>query len=172
MIMADATKSRWSFGLVIEQFAPIVLAVGCALAIYWLAPAIIANFERENGWQVASLYGAIFNWSAIQTGFAFGVYGFVVGKNDGFVQEIRDKLAMRRFLAYVRRANIGGFLLTITSLPLTIANPPIASAATPMFFVVLGWFALFVWTFLAFLRVAYGFGKLSSVRDQPEFYGA
>ncbi|WP_324741348.1 hypothetical protein U8326_15445 [Tsuneonella sp. CC-YZS046] len=170
--MAEAAKRRKSLGLIVEQYAPLVLSVGSSIAIYVLAPAIIAKFEPTDGWQVSSLYGAIFNWSAIQTGFAFGVYGFVVGKNDGFVQEIRDKLAMRRFLAYVRRANIGGFVLTVMSLPLTIANPPISDPQSPMFFVVLGWFGLFLWTFLAFLRVAYGFGKLSSVRDQPEFYGA
>jgi hypothetical protein len=63
-------------------------------------------------------------------------------------------------------------MLTVTSLPLTIANPPITTAYSLIFFIVLAWFALFVWTFLAFLRVAYGFGKLSSVRDKPEFYGA
>lgn len=165
-------KRRKSFGLLIEQFGPLALSAGSVIAIYILAPAIIAKFEPTDGWQISSLYGAIFNWSAIQTGFAFGVYGFVVGKNDGFVQEIRDKLAMRRFLGYVRRANIGGFALTVLSLPLTIANPALVSQHSLVFLLVLAWFGLFLWTFLAFLRVAYGFGKLSSVRDQPEFYGA
>ena len=88
------------------------------------------------------------------------------------VQEIRERLAMRRFLGYVRRANIGGFLLSIISLPLTIASPPISNSDTAFFMGLIVWFSLFVWTFLAFLRVAYGFGHLSSVRDQPEFYGA
>ncbi len=100
-----APIKRKSVGLLIEQFSPLVIAAGCALAIYLLAPSVIAKFQADNGWQVSSLYGAVFNWSAIQTGFAFGVYGFVVGKNDGFVQEIRERLAMRRFLGYVRRAN-------------------------------------------------------------------
>lgn len=170
--MAESTKPRKKASLVIEQYAPIILTVVFALAIYLSAPAIIAKFEPTDGWQVSSLYGAVFNWSAIQTGFAFGVYGFVVGKNDGFVQEIRDKLAMRRFLSYVRRANVGGFVLTVTSLPLTIANPAISDRHSVLFFVLIAWFCLFLWTFMAFLRVAYGFGKLSSVRDQPEFYGA
>ncbi len=161
-----------SLGLLVEQFAPLVLSAGFAVVIYFFAPSIIEKFEIENGWQVSSLYGAVFNWSAIQTGFAFGVYGFVVGKNDGFVQEIREKLAMRRFLGYVKRANIGGFALTVTSLPLTITNPALSDHKSLLFLIVLGWFSLFLWTFLAFLRVAYGFGKLSSVRDQPDFYGA
>jgi hypothetical protein len=171
--MVDSIQSRRkSIGLLVEQLGPLVLSAGCALAIYFFAPSIISKFQIENGWQVSSLYGAIFNWSAIQTGFAFGVYGFVVGKNDGFIKEIREKLAMRRFLGYVRRANIGGFVLTVTSLPLTVANPELSNPKSLLFLIVLAWFSLFLWTFLAFLRVAYGFGKLSSVRDQPEFYGA
>jgi hypothetical protein len=172
MPMAESPRRRKSLGLVIEQFAPLAISAACAIAIYVLAPSIIAKFKAPAGWQVSSLYGAVFNWSAIQTGFAFGVYGFVIGKNDGFVQEIRDRLAMRRFLGYVRRANIGGFLLTIASLPLAITNPTISESNSPLFFAILTWFCLFLWTFLAFLRVAFGFGKLSSVRDQPEFYGA
>lgn len=170
--MAEPVRRRKTLALLIEQYGPIFLTVASALAIYIFAPTIIARFDPSGGWQVSSLYGAVFNWSAIQTGFAFGVYGFVVGKNDGFVKEIREKLAMRRFLAYVRLANVGGFALTVMSLPLTIANPSIRDQNSTVFFVVLAWFGLFVWTFLAFLRVAYGFGKLSSVRDQPEFYGA
>jgi hypothetical protein len=170
--MAEPLGRRKSLGLLFEQFAPLIISAGCALAIYIMAPSIIAKFQLSDGWQVSNLYGAVFNWSAIQTGFAFGVYGFVVGKNDGFIQEIRDKLAMRRFLGYVRRANVGGFALTVASLPLTIINPAISNPNSPLFFVIVAWFCLFLWTFLAFLRVAYGFGHLSSVRDQPEFYGA
>ena len=170
--MAENTRPRPTLGLLIEQFSPLVISALCALAIYLQAPEIIAKFKPLDGWQVSSLYGAVFNWSAIQTGFAFGVYGFVVGKNDGFVQEIRDKLAMRRFLGYVRRANVGGFVLTVASLPLTIVNPAISKPNSLLFFIIVAWFCLFLWTFMAFLRVAYGFGKLSSVRDQPEFYGA
>src|SRR4051812_5864649 len=86
MLMAESAKRRKTFGLVVEQYGPLGISAGCALAIYLLAPSIVAKFTPEGGWQASSLYGAVFNWSAIQTGFAFGVYGFVVGKNDGFVQ--------------------------------------------------------------------------------------
>lgn len=162
-----------SLGLFVERFGPLLLSFACILAIHLNAHSIVERFKPGNdGWQVSSLYGAVFNWSAIQTGFAFGVYGFVVGKNDGFIQEVRELLAMKRFLGYVKRANVGGFLLTITSLPLTIANPKLVVPGSPSFILVLLWFGLFIWSFLAFLRVAYGFGHLSSVRDKPEFYGA
>jgi hypothetical protein len=170
--MAESPRRRKSLGLMAEQYGPLAASAACALAIYIVAPSIIAKFRVSGGWQVSSLYGAVFNWSAIQIGFSFGVYGFVAGKNDGFVQEIRERLAMHRFLGYVRRANIGGFALTVASLPLAIVNPPISDPRSLLFLVIVVWFSLFLWSFLAFLRVAYGFGRLSSVRDQPEFYGA
>lgn len=110
MLMAKSGAPRNGIALAIERFAPLGVSVACMVAIYAIAPAVIAKFQATNGWQISSLYGAVFNWSAIQTGFAFGVYGFVVGKNDGFVQEIRDMLAMRRFLGYVKRANVGASL--------------------------------------------------------------
>ena len=153
------------------MFAPALLAAAVMILLYVKGPTIASNFGANGDWQASSLYGAVFNWSAIQTGFAFGVYGFVVGKNSGFIKEIRDVKPMKRFLGYVKRANVGGFLLTIASLPLTITNPPV-SGSGPLFAAIVAWFGLFVWTFAAFLRVAYGFGHLSSVRDKPEFYGA
>lgn len=170
--MVESQQNRSGIGLIIERVGPLGISAASIVLIVCYADEIVAQFQASDGWQVASLYDAVFNWSAIQTGFAFGVFGFVVGKNDGFIQEIRDMLAMKRFLGYVRRANIGGFTLTIFSLPLTIANPNISATDSVMFFFVVAWFGLFVWTFFAFLRVAYGFGHLSSVRDQPEFYGA
>lgn len=170
--MVEIIPQKKGVALGLERFGPLgIAALGIAL-IYFNAPSIIAKFVAEDGWEISNLYSAVFNWSAIQTGFAFGVYGFVAGKSDGFVEAVRDTLAMRRFMGYVKRANIGGFLLTIFSLPLTIANPSVSSADSTWFFILLIWFGLFVWTFLAFLRIAYNFGHLSSVRDQPEFYGA
>ena len=170
--MVDIVPQKSGFALGVERYGPLVLSAFCMVLIYFYGPLIVAKFAAVDGWDISSLYGAVFNWSAIQTGFAFGVYGFVVGKSDGFIKEIRDTLAMRRVMGYVKRANIGGFLLTIFSLPLTVSSPLISGTHTVWFFVLLIWFGLFVWTFLAFLRIAYNFGHLSSVRDQPEFYGA
>lgn len=169
--MVDPILKRQGIALAFEMLSPLALALGAMVAIYVYAPEIASNFAPSGTWQAASLYGAVFNWSAIQTGFAFGVYGFVMGKSSGFIAEIRDERPTKRFMGYVKRANIGGFLLTILSLPLTIVNPPVTGQGVS-FFLVVAWFGLFVWTFAAFLRIAYGFGHLSSVRDQPEFYGA
>jgi hypothetical protein len=159
------------FWLAVERFGPLALTIGAMAGIYFEATTIVALIVASK-WQVANLYTAVFTWSAIQTGFAFGVYGFVAGRSEGFIPEIRDTIAMKRFLGYVKRANIGGFLLTIVSLPLTIINPSPAPQGSLQFFAILVWFGLFVWTLLAFLRIAYSFGHLSSIRDQPAFFGA
>lgn len=169
--MVEVMPPRRGFWLAVERWGPLALTALSLLAIYHNSTCILAQFSASK-WQASSLYSAIFNWSAIQTGFAFGVYGFVIGRSEGFIPAVRETKAMQRFLGYVRRANIGGFALTVLSLPLTVTNPSLAPAGSIGFWVVFCWFGLFVWTFLAFLRIAYSFGKLSSVRDQPAFYGA
>lgn len=170
MAMADLLPQRNGLALAIERYGPLAVSAACVAACYFATPTLIERFSEKGGWEISNLYNAVFNWSAIQTGFAFGVFGFVVGKSDGFIAEIRETVAMRRFMGYVRRANIGGFALTISSLPLTVMNPGLDRG--PWFYPLLVWLGLFVWTFLAFLRIAYNFGRLSSVRDRPEFYGA
>lgn len=169
--MVDVFPKRSGFWLAIERYGPLGLTVVAIVGLLLEAAPIVASIEASK-WQVDNLYTAVFTWSAIQTGFAFGVYGFVVGRSEGFIPEIRDTIAMKRFLGYVKRANIGGFVLTIVSLPLTILNPIPAPQGSAQFYFVLVWFGLFLWTLLAFLRIAYSFGHLSSVRDQPAFYGA
>jgi hypothetical protein len=151
-----------------EQFGPLIAAVATVAVIGFYRDAITAKFTSE-AWTTANLYSAVFAWSAIETGFAFAVYGFVVGKSEGFVEALRDTFAMRRFLQYVTAANILGFLLSVISIPLAITNP---SPTNSTFWVVTLWFGLFVWTFFAFLRIAFNFGRLSNVRDRKPFYGA
>ena len=169
--MVDVIPKRSGLWLGVERYGPLGFSLAAMVGIYLNATPIVTSIEASK-WQVANLYTAVFSWAAIQTGFAFGVYGFVVGRSEGFIPEIRNTIAMRRFLGYVKRANVGGFLLTIVSLPLTIFSPNPAPQGSAQFFLVLLWFGLFLWTLLAFLRIAYSFGHLSSIRDQPAFYGA
>lgn len=170
--MDNPLPRRKGIVLGIERFAPLAIAALSVGLLYYFSEDVIVKFEADDGWKAENLYAAVFNWSAIQTGFVFGVYGFVVGKSDGFIKEVRETTAMRRFLGYAQRANIGGFALTIWSLPLTVVNPAVSNDDQLVFVALLIWFGLFVWTFLAFLRIAYSFGHLSSVRDRPDFFGA
>lgn len=163
-------RSATGFGLLIERFGPIALTLVIVLLIVTFRSTLLKQAHDQNV-QPANLYSAVFNWSAIQVGFAFGVYGFVLTKTDGFVGAIRSSIAMARFIKYVRSGTLGGFLLTVASVPITALSPN-PSASTLWFYILTAWFGLFVWTFLAFLRIAFNFGRLSSVPDQEPFYGA
>jgi hypothetical protein len=163
-------KSALGFGLVVEKFGPITISLVVAACLIWFRPTLLAQM-RDNNVQPANLYSAVFNWSAIQVGFAFGVYGFILAKADGFVGAVRKSVAMARFMVYVRRGTTGGFLLTIASIPITAISPDPASSPL-CFYALTVWFSLFVWTFLAFIRIAFNFGRLSSVPDREPFFGA
>lgn len=157
--------------LIIEQLAPITVSFIslCVIALYRYE---LCSMVVAKELQMSNVYSAVLSWASIQVGFAFAVYGFVVGKTQGFVEAARDTIAMRRFLTYVKRANIGGFILTALSLPLTALSPNPTDPHSTSFWVVALWVSLFIWTFSAFLRIAYIFGHLSSVRDQAVKHGA
>lgn len=167
--MAQDDKKK-KFKLLFEKFAPASCAILGFIGILIMSTEISEKFS-DNTWKSEGLYSAIFNWSAIQIGFAFGVYGFVVGRTGGFIEKIKETLAMRRFMGYVKRANIAGFLLTISSIPLIICEPKVSTPLSLNYVVVSIWFSLFVWSFLSFLRLAFNFGRLASVKDE-EFWGA
>jgi len=157
--------------LTIEKFGPLIAAFFAAVIICITKDEIIQSIANKN-LQMNNLYSAVLSWASIQIGFAFGVYGFVVGKTQGFINDARDTTAMHRFLKYVKAANIGGFVLTAWSLPLAALVPSPTKDDPILYWSLVLWFCLFVWTFFALLRVAYNFGHLSSVRDQPPFHGA
>lgn len=171
MATTNPSVKRPSLGLVVERFGPIILSAMTVLAII-LFRHEIADHIRMNDLNMENLYAAVLGWASIQIGFAFAVYGFVIGKTQGFIAAARGTRAMNRFLRYVKRANIGGFALTTVSLPLAAVSPQPQSAQAPSFWIVTVWFSLFVWTFFAFLRIAYSFGHLSAVRDEQPFHGA
>lgn len=139
-----------------------------ALTMSWLFRDMIAAKFSPNGWDQNNLYGAIFNWSSIQSGFVFGIYGFIVTKRDGFVGRIMPGVSYKRFLAFTKRACFGGFVLTIASLPLVVASPKVNPATPAIYFLIALWFALFVWAFGAFLRVAFSFGIIVATPDLPQ----
>lgn len=166
----ETERTRWSMALLLEQFAPMAFAVLSVFVLWYFADAIALKFSGSD-WKSAGLYSAVFGWSAIQTGFAFGVYGFVIGKGDGFVAALKGTVAMARFMGYIQRANITGFLLTITSIPLIITEPEVGTPLSRSYIIVSAWFALFVWSFFSFLRLAYNFGQIASIKDKA-FHGA
>ena len=166
------TKDRYgkSFALRAEQFLPLSSSFVVFLILVYYADVVSDRFI-DDGWNSAGLYSAIFGWAAIQTGFSFGVYGFIIGKKDGFVNEIRDTRAFQRFVAYIQRSNYIGFALTFASIPLIVIEPDISQPLSWSYVIVCSWFSLFVWSFLSFCRLAFNFGRIVSVKDK-EFHGA
>ncbi|MBZ9758422.1 hypothetical protein LB524_24340 [Mesorhizobium sp. ESP6-5] len=167
--MADTGEGK-SFGLLFEAWAPAVFGVLSLIALLYFGKPIADKFATHQ-WTSTGLYSAIFGWAAIQTGFAFGVYGFVIGKSGGFIGALRGTRTMERFERYIGRANWTGFILTFFTIPLIIVEPNLCDARSVSYVSVAIWFSFFVWAFLAFLRLAYNFGALSSVKDK-EFHGA
>lgn len=148
-----------------ERYAPVVFGFA-TLALIGLYRFDIALKFEPGGWDAAGLFGAVFNWASIQSGFVFGIYGFIVSKQDGFAGEVARGRSFDRLLAYARRAYLTGFVLTFVSLPIMVAGPSIADPNATSFLVVAVWFSAFVWTFCAFLRVAFIFGLIAAVPDR------
>lgn len=149
-----------------ERWSPLAVALTVLGACLYLRPEITLKFG-ENGWKASSLYSAVFNWASIQSGFVFGIYGFIITKKDGFVGTISGTTTFAQFIAFTRRAYIGGFALTFASLPLLVTEPAIFSADKRTFWLISTWFAFFIWAFCAFLRVAFSFGIMAATPDRP-----
>ncbi|MAC35646.1 MAG: hypothetical protein CME38_18890 [Haliea sp.] len=137
-----------------------LLILACATVFHEPIAAHLGNPDSRV--QLENLYAAVFDWSAIQTGFLFAVYGFVVGKNDGFIGAIRKTPAMGKFTASLRRAILVGFLLTFTSMMLLLY--PLQPIAWE-YWVLSLWLALFMWAFFLFCSVALTFGVIVKVPD-------
>jgi hypothetical protein len=139
---------------------------GLVLLVYF--KTTVMQLSVDSKISVTNLYNAIFDWTAIQTGCLFGIYGFVAGKNDGFIGEIRNTRSMKRYGVYIRRAMYIGFVLTLTSIPLIVTNYKIEKDDHLLYYIVAVWFSLFLWAFCSFARVAYIFGILIRVNEPAQ----
>jgi len=163
-------RSQRSVGLRVEMYGPFACGLLAMVCLVFWSDSIAAKFAAKD-WNSSGLYSAIFGWSAIQTGFAFGVFGFVLGKTDGFLGALKGTQALQRFETYIKRANWTGFALTFGSIPLIVTEPRVTMPLSGEYLAVAAWFSFFVWAFLAFLRLAYNFGAMASIKDK-DFHGA
>jgi hypothetical protein len=143
----------------IERFGPFASAAIVAALLIYYRRALVA-MDAGNELDLSGLYAAVFDWSAIQTGFLFGVFGYVGGKSDGFIAEVKNTKAMKLFISYIRIAIILGFLLTLFCIPLMVGSFSIAEGTDWRYFTFVIWSLMSAWAFFAFLRVAYVFGIL------------
>jgi len=154
----------------VERWGPLVLAAG-GLGLLWLFRTEMTSFDLADALELRSLYSAVVDWSAIQTGFLFGIFGFVAGKNEGFIAAIRDTPEMAAFSRFMRTAIFLGFIVTLMSIPLMVSGFEIRDGALWRYAVFSGWSFLTIWSFFAFWRIAYLFGILLRVRDRPRIPG-
>lgn len=155
---------------IIERFSPIFAGILTLLLCLLFRVDIVELFKEEK-LTIVGLYGAVFGWSAIQTGFLFGVFGFVTGTKEGFIDKIKETTPVVKFINYTRNATIIGFVLTFASMPFMILSKELWKAEYWLYVAIAAWFALFVWAFLAFARVAYLFGLLIKPKAKDQIPG-
>lgn len=156
--------------LALERYLPLTLGLASLAAIAFYREDIAFQFASQS-WKSPALYNAVFNWASIQSGFVFGIYGFIASKKDGFVGAISQTKAFDRFAGYTRRAYTFGFALTFATVPLLVSEPSLKASESVSFIAIAVWFSVFVWAFCAFLRVAFIFGKIVSVPDRQDVHG-
>lgn len=154
----------------LEKYGPLFAAACLAAALTYFS-ADMLRLAAEKKIDVSELYAAMFDWSSIQTGFLFGVFGFVSGKSTGFMAEAKSTEAMKAFHRYTRTAIVLGFCLTFSSIPLIVTGFDIAEASSARYYLFVAWAFLAIWSFLAFARVAYIFGVLLKIRDKERILG-
>lgn len=153
----------------IEKHAPFFLAVVVAVLLIYKMEYVQQN-SSYGTINFVNLYAAMFDWSAIQTGFLFAIFGYVAGKSDGFIEAVRHTTPMKAFLGYQRTAIALGFAITFISIPLMVISHKIHSSNFS-YYVFCGWAFISVWGFFAFMRVAYLFGLLVRPKEPKRKIG-
>lgn len=161
---------KHSFSWVVEAYGPVICGLLAFVVLWWQRGNILPLITSDKI-SVGNLCSAIFGWASIQTGCVFAIYGFVAGKSDGFIGEVRNTRSMKRYTIYIKRAIWTGFLLTLTSMPLIVWKFVPAEIDISVFLLFSIWFSIFVWAFLSFARVAFIFGILIQI-NEPSRIGA
>ena len=143
----------------VEAYGPLAAGLfaffGLLLSRNYLLPLLAVDKLS-----ISNVFSAVFGWASIQTGCVFAIYGFVAGKTDGFIAEVRKTRSMARYNRFTRQAIWSGFVLTFTSMPLIAWKFTITTEDVGLYYLFIIWFSIFVWAFFSFTRVAYIFGLL------------
>lgn len=154
----------------IEKYGPIVISVISVSVLYYFRTSITISCDIK-AIDFTTLYSSSLNWSSIQTGFIFGVFGFVAGKKEGFIAAVQNTSEMKLFSGYMRTAMALGFFVTMTSIPLVVLSFSVSSSVPWHYHVFCAWAFLSIWSFFAFWRVAYIFGILIRPKDRVVLRG-
>ena len=150
----------------VKNFFPLICA-GAIIILLLLFRDKLLGYINNEIIQLDGLFSAVFDWSAIQTGFLFTVFSYIAGKTDGFLAAIRNTKAMSNFTFTLKKAMAAGFILAFTSMPMIVY--PLRPDSLGLEYIILSvWLGLFVWAFSLFCLVAYKFGVIIKVPDNRE----
>lgn len=147
----------------VEKYGPVASAAVTVFTL-WYFKGSLTIASSTNEVDFSTLYSSVFDWSAIQTGFIFGIFGFVGGKSTAFISKVQSTESMKLFLGYTKSAMFLGFLVTFISIPLIVSGFKM-HLSTVTFVMFCAWCSISIWAFFAFARVAYIFGLLIRPKD-------
>lgn len=113
---------------VLYQHDRLALFLACIFFVLF-AEQISATAVTQN-WSEGDLYGSIFGWSAIQTGFFFGVYTFVVARPGKFRDNMKNNTAFTDAMTHLRATVYMLFVFSMISAPLTFFAPNIKAVTS------------------------------------------
>lgn len=157
-------------GLSLEKRFPLALA-SVSLLLCVLFGNSLAGWVASGTIVMDGLYGALFDWSAIQTAFAFGVFAFIMGHSGDFIMRLRATKAFKVFANYVFSAMASGFVLSVASLPLLVTQPKDIEAFSAIFYLISIWFSLFMYCIASFYRVGRIMWIIVRTQDNREHPG-
>ncbi|MDE2167488.1 MAG: hypothetical protein KGJ66_14260 [Alphaproteobacteria bacterium] len=167
--MVEVTQpkhGRLDFEAIRERLYP--LGIGIVTVGVWLllGHKIVAFCVKEQ-WHIEQMYTAVFAFLAITTGFLATFYCTILCMSEGFVGQIKDTEKMRGFLGFVKGAILLGFIVSIASIPMMVAEPVPVKQFSVAAFVVAFWIGASAWAIAAFYRVASLFFFLFEARIKP-----
>jgi hypothetical protein len=141
-----------SYLLVRPHLESIVASLVLMLLIL-LRQDLVPVLELEG--RLSSYYAAVFAWASLQGAFLFSVYAFFLSRSEPFVEAISRTHSFRKLRDYILRATWLTLGLSLISLPLLVASPPITEKQTSWlsFGVFAGVTSLFSYTFMCFVKV-------------------
>ena len=124
---------------------------------------------RDGTISVDGLYGAAFDWSAIQTAFGFAIFSFATSYTGDFVAKLRETKAYQVFISYIMNAMTSGFILTGTSIPFLVFQPKPEHWLSVSYFLMSMWLSLFTYSVASFYRVGRIMWIIARTPDKNDF---
>lgn len=163
--LTDGWAVRWPSWAAIDSRLPLFSgAIGMAVMSLFGERAF--QYMTDHGWNIANIYGAVFDLFSILTGLLFAVYGIVLTGANPFMQSLRRTNVYRRYRKHLKEGIYLGFLVTIGTLPLLVIEPKEIVTGSPLAVALSMWVGASVAGFHLFVRIARGF--IAIAENPPE----